>query len=313
MTELRCGTVALVGRPNAGKSTLVNRLVGDKVAIVSARPQTTRNRIVGVATRPAGQMVLFDLPGVHRPLHRMNARMMNEVRSSLEESDLVLHLIDGSSEWGRGEAFVFDLISGLPTVAAITKIDLIGDKNQLLPKFADYGERRPDTEIVPCSPLNGDGVDTLEETIFRHLPAGEHFYPEDTVSTQTERFFVAEIVREKLLAEVRNELPYATGVIVESFQELPGRMIISAVIFVERPTQKAIVIGKRGSMIKTIGMAARLELEKIFATSVHLETFVKVHANWRNDPWVLREMDPGIARSDDERDLEVPGLETTTE
>lgn len=293
----RSGYVALVGRPNAGKSTLVNALVGSKVAIVSPKPQTTRNRIVGILTEERGQAVFFDLPGVHRPLHKMNARMMQEVRGSLEEVDAVLHLIDASQPWGRGEEFLFELLAPVaaPVVGVLNKIDLVRPRSRLLPLMERYQERRPGAEVVPISALTGEGLDELRGVLFRELPEGPPLYPQDLTTTQTERFFVAEVVREKLLAATRDELPYTTGVVVELFEEEPDLLRVEAVIYVERPSQKAIVIGRGGRTIKAIGQAAREELEALLGIRLFLGLRVKVHRRWREDPRVLAQMEPGAA------------------
>jgi GTP-binding protein Era len=293
----RSGYVALVGRPNAGKSTLLNALVGEKVAIVSDKPQTTRNRIVGIMNDERGQVVFFDLPGVHRPLHKMNSRMMQEVRSALDEVDLVLHLTDASESWGQGEGFLFELLApvSVPVLGVLTKIDLVPDRSLLLPRIEEYGQRRPDSDVVPISALKSDGLDILAKQIFATLPECEPLFPEDITSTQTERFFVAEVVREKLLHRTRNELPYTTGVIVDYFKEDGDLLRVDAVIYVERSSQKGIVIGRGGRMLKSVGQAARMELEKVLGTKIYLSLHVKVHPRWRDDPRVLVQMEPGMA------------------
>ncbi len=293
----RSGTVALIGRPNAGKSTLLNALVGNKVAIVSDKPQTTRNRIIAILTQPRGQAVFFDLPGVHKPLHRMNTRMMQEVRSALEEVDVVLHLVDASVAWGGGEDFLFELLASIQpqVIGLLTKIDLVRDKGELLPLIARYRERRPGTPIIPISAPKGDGLEDLLDELFGRLPAGPHLYPGDLTTTQTERFFVAEVVREKLLHRTRGELPYTTGVVVELFDESDTLLHVEAVIYVERKSQKGIVIGKGGSMIRSVGQAAREDLERLLGIKIFLGLTVKVHARWRDDPRVLVAMDPGMA------------------
>lgn len=292
-----CGLAALVGRPNSGKSTLLNVLVGEKVAIVSSKPQTTRNRIVGVVSELRGQAVFFDLPGVHRPLHRMNRKMMQEVRSALEEVDLILHLVDASKAWGAGEEFLFDLLAPVTAavVGVLTKIDLVRPRERLLPLLDTYRRHRPDTEIVPISARTGDNLGELRETLFRLLPEGPPLYPAGVDTTQTERFFVAEVVREKLLHLTRDELPYTTGVLVESFEETPGLLRIGAVILVERQSQKAMVIGKGGRMIREIGRAAREDLEARLGSRLYLSLRVKVSPRWREDARVLVEMEPGVA------------------
>lgn len=293
----RSGTVALVGRPNAGKSTLLNALIEDKVAIVSDKPQTTRNRIVGILSEDRGQAVFFDLPGVHRPLHKMNSRMMQDVRSAMEEVDLVLHLLDASVSWGGGEEFLFELLRAVrpEVLGVLTKIDLVPAKSELLPLIARYRERRPGAVVVPISALVVDGLDALLDELFARLPEGPPLYPEDLTSTQTERFFAAEIVREKLLERTRGELPYTTGVVVDDFDEGENLLRIEATIYVERKSQKGIVIGRGGSMVRDVGQAAREELERVLGTRIYLGLRVKVHARWRDDPRILVEMEPGAA------------------
>ncbi len=297
----RSGTVALVGRPNAGKSTLLNALLGDKVAIVSAKPQTTRNRIIGILTEERGQVVFFDLPGVHRPKHKMNSRMMQEVRSALEEVDLVLHLLDASESWGGGEQFLFELLEPVkaPVLGVLTKIDLVKPKSALLPLLEDYCSRRPEATVLPISAPKNNGLESLMTEVFDHLPDGPLLYPEDVTTTQTERFFIAEVVREKLLHRTRNELPYTTGVLVDYLDEGETLLRISAVIYVERKSQKGIVIGKGGRMLKAVGTDARIELERLLGIKIFLELHVKVHPRWRDDVRVLREMEPGAAILED--------------
>ena len=308
--DLRSGTVALVGRPNAGKSTLLNAFIGDKVAIVSDRPQTTRNRIIGILTEERGQAVFFDLPGVHKPLHKMNARMMKEVQSALEEVDVVLHLVDSSEPWGGGEEYLFELLESIRprVVGVLTKIDLLSAKTDLLPLMERYVERRPGTPLVPISAIKGDGLKELLGELFSGLPSGPFFYPADLTSTQTERFFVAEVVREKLLERTRNELPYTTGVITDLFDESGRVLHLEVMIYVERKSQKGIVIGKGGRMIRAVGQAAREELETVLGTKIYLGLRVKVHPRWRDDPRVLREMEPGTADLGD-----IQGLVTENE
>jgi GTP-binding protein Era len=295
------GTVALVGRPNAGKSTLLNALMDDKVAIVSAKPQTTRNRIIGILTEARGQVVFFDLPGVHRPMHKMNSRMMTEVQSALEEVDLVLHLVDASQPWGGGEQFLFNLLEDVkpPVLGLLTKIDLVRPKQALLPMIEAYHAKRPGATVLPISAPERDGLNALCDEIFGLLPKGPPHYPADVTTTQSERFFIAELVREKLLHRTRNELPYTTGVVVDHLDESETLLRIDAVIYVERKSQKGIVIGKGGSMIKAVGQDARIELERLLGIKIYLELHVKVHARWRDDVRVLREMDPGAAIIDE--------------
>ena len=298
MTETkRFGAVALIGRPNAGKSTLLNALIGDKIAIVSDKPQTTRNRIVGILNDDRGQVVLFDLPGVHRPLHRMNRRMMQEVRSSLDEVDVALHLVDSSVPWGGGEDFLFGLLEPVTcdVIGVLTKVDLVRPKDRLLPLIDEYVRRRPESTVVPISAVTGEGLESLVTELIDALPEGPPMYPTNLSTTQTERFFMAESIREKLLAHVRSELPYSTGVVVDALEESDELLRINAVIYVERPSQKAIVIGRGGAMIKTVGRDAREELERLLGVRIYLDLRVKVHRRWRDDARVLLQMEPGMA------------------
>ncbi len=302
MTDTRrFGAVALVGRPNAGKSTLLNALIGDKIAIVSDKPQTTRNRIVGILNDDRGQVVLFDLPGVHRPLHRMNRRMMQEVRSSLEEVDVALHLVDSSVPWGGGEDFLFGLLEPVAcnVLGVLTKVDLVRPKDRLLPLIEEYVRRRPGSTVVPVSAVTGEGLESLLAELIGALPEGPPMYPADLSTTQTERFFVAELIREKLLKHLRSELPYSTGVVVDFIDESEELLRIDAVIYVERPSQKGIVIGKGGGMIRTVGREAREELERLLGIRIYLDLRVKVHRRWRDDARVLLQMEPGMADLDD--------------
>lgn len=300
-----------MGRPNAGKSTLLNALLGGKVAIVSAKPQTTRNRIIGILTEERGQVVFFDLPGVHRPKHKMNSRMMQEVRSALEEVDLVLHLVDASESWGGGEQFLFELLEPVkaPVLGVLTKIDLVKPKSALLPLLEDYCSRRPGATVLPISAPKNNGLESLMTEVFNHLPEGPPLYPEDVTTTQTERFFIAEVIREKLLHRTRNELPYTTGVLVDYLDEGETLLRVSAVIYVERKSQKGIVIGKGGRMLKAVGTDARIELERLLGIKIFMELHVKVHPRWRDDVRVLREMEPGAAILDDGT-WEIPDLES---
>lgn len=287
---MTCGFVALVGRPNAGKSTLINRLVGTKVAIVSNKPQTTRNRIVGVKTTSAAQIVYVDTPGVHRPLHRMNVRMVDVATQSISQSDVVCAVVDASADTGRGDAYLADLLgrARVPLVLALNKTDLV-EKPRLLPLMERWSRMAAFQEIVPISALTGDGSESLEQVFARLLPEGEPLYPDDYLTDQPERAYVAEVIREKLLRHTRDELPFSTAVVVDSFEEADERGLLRlyATIFVERDSQKAIVIGRGGAMIRTIGTEAREELEAFFRAKVFLDLRVKLKAGWREDPRVL--------------------------
>jgi GTP-binding protein Era len=290
----RSGFVAVVGRPNVGKSTLVNRLVGEKVAIVSDKPQTTRNRILAVLNRPGGQVVLFDTPGIHKPMHRMNERMVEAAVGSLGQVDLAVWLVDVTEEYGPGDRYVKDVLrrSGKPVILGLNKIDLI-PKPKLLPLIDQYHRLLDFVEVIPLSGLKGDNVDVLGERLVAHLPEGEPLYPDDFLTDQPERFFVAEMIREQILRHTREEIPYSTAVVVDSFKEGKPLVRIEASILVERDSQKGILIGRGGAMLKSIGSAARREIEAFLATQVYLGLFVKVREGWREDPGVLDEMGLG--------------------
>lgn len=290
---MKTGYVAMVGRPNAGKSTLVNRLVGTKVAIVSDKPQTTRTRIVGVRTTSTAQIVYLDTPGLHRPLHRLNVRMVDVAVTSMTQADVVCAVVDAAEDIGRGDAFVADLLGRVqaPVVLALNKTDLL-DKPRLLPLIERWNAMARFAEIVPVSALTGDGVDDLERVLLGFLPEGEPLYPEDYLTDQPERTYVAEVVREKLLRHTRDELPFTTAVVVDRFEEPDerGLLRVFCTILVERDSQKAIVIGKGGAMIRTIGTEARQELEQFFEARVFLDLRVKEKAGWREDPRVLDQL-----------------------
>ena len=293
----RAGFVAVVGRPNVGKSTLVNRLVGEKVAIVSDKPQTTRNRILAVMNRPGGQVVLFDTPGIHKPMHRMNERMVDTAVGSLGQVDLALWLVDAAEEYGPGDRYVAEVLrrAGKPVVLGLNKIDLV-DKPRLLPLIDQYRRLMDFAEVIPLSALAGDNVDLVSERLVAHLPEGDRLYPDDFLTDQPERFFVAEMVREQILRHTREEIPYSTAVVVDRFQEGEPLVRIEASILVERDSQKGILLGRGGAMLKAIGSAARREIESFLGTKVYLGLFVKVREGWREDPAVLDEMGLGKPR-----------------
>jgi GTP-binding protein Era len=290
---MKSGFVALAGRPNAGKSTLLNRLVGQKLAIISDKPQTTRNRITGVRNYPDGQVVFVDTPGVHRPLHRLNVRMVDAALEALREVDVVTAVVDASEPSGGGDRYVMDVIRNVrqPKVLALNKVDLL-PKEQLLPIIERYARDVGFSDIVPISALSGDNVDRLEQVILSHLPEGEPLYPDDYLTDRPERFFVAELVREQVLQHTRAELPFASAVVVDRFEEPDDKGILRlyCTILVERESQKGIVVGKAGAMIKAIGSAARVELERFFDLRVFLDLRVKVRADWREDERALDEL-----------------------
>lgn len=291
-TTFRAGFVAIIGRPNAGKSTLVNRLVGHKVAIVTSRPQTTRNRILGMANRPNAQIVLIDTPGIHRAESALGRQMMDELSQALEGIDVLAVMIDASQGLTKGDRLALERareFSG-SVVLLLNKIDLIA-KPALLPLIESVTKEGQFADIVPVSALSGDGVGIVLERLIAHLPQGEPYFPVDQFTDQPERFLAAEIVREKAMLVSRKEVPHAVGVLVESFEEGDKLIRIHATIQVEREGQKGILIGRGGETIKEIGTAARRELEEILGTKIFLELRVKVQPDWRDDPARVRQFD----------------------
>ncbi|MCE2513757.1 MAG: GTPase Era [Acidobacteria bacterium] len=330
---MRCGVASLIGRPNAGKSTLLNRLIGTKVAIVAGTPQTTRTRILGVKNVAGedagdgavaggsgrGQIVFVDTPGIHRPLHRMNVRMVDLAVSTITEVDVIVVVLDASVPPGAGDRFVLGLLDGVrtPVVLALNKIDRMA-KPRLLPLIDHYREQRDFAAIVPLSALTGDGVSRLEAVILDELPDGEPLYPDDYLTDQPERVLVAETVREKVLHHTRAELPFSTAVVVDRFEEetarpdaeaaaegerggdgaaralagprIGGLLRLYCSIVVERPSHKPIVIGRSGARLKQIGSEARVELERFFGARVYLDLHVRVREGWRESPRALRDL-----------------------
>lgn len=295
MTEsetFRCGFAAIVGRPNAGKSTLVNAWVAEKVSIVTPVPQTTRNRILGVANRPGAQVILMDTPGIHKPLSRLNRQMMSFVRDALESRDVVLLVVDASASFGSGDQFTLDLLKPYKASAilALNKIDHIR-KDRLLPLIDRYSKLYNFEEIVPISALRGAGLDTLLEAVMRRLPEGPALFPADYYTDQPERFLAAEMIREKVILQTHQELPYVTAVLIDEFQESDRLTRIRATIVVEKESQKPIIIGAEGKRVKQIGVEARKELEKLFPPQVFLELYVRVEPQWRDSRAVVSSLD----------------------
>ncbi|HJY86139.1 MAG TPA: GTPase Era [Candidatus Acidoferrales bacterium] len=288
----RSGFVSVVGRPNVGKSTLVNRLVGRKVAIVSPRPQTTRNLLLGIANLAEAQVVLMDTPGLHKPTSALGRQMMEEVDQALEGADLVAMLVDSSEQFGSGDRWALERVHDFsgPTFLVLNKIDLI-PKPRLLPLIDTYRSEAEFAEIVPVSALTGDGLPLLIEKFIAYLPAGKPFFPPDQFTDQPGRFLAGEIIREKAIALTRDEVPHALAVLVEDFEETPGLIRIRANIEVERAGQKGILIGRGGEMLKRVGTAARRELEQLLDTKVFLELYVQVRRHWRNNPALVRRLD----------------------
>jgi GTPase len=297
--RFKSGAVALIGRPNAGKSTLLNRIIGQKLAIVSDKPQTTRARVRGVKNyeaqgdAPAGQIVFVDTPGVHKPTHRLNARMVNTALEAMRDVDVVALLVDASVKAGPGDRFMLDVLKELetPVILALNKVDLI-KKARLLPLLDSYRQAHPFVEFVPLSAADGTNVDVLERLFLAHLPEGEPLYPPEYLTDQTERFFAAEMVREQVLRLTHDELPFSTTVVVDQFDETgdDGITKVYCTILVDRESQKPIVIGKAGAMIKAIGTAARAEMERELERRVYLDLHVKVKAEWRDNERLLDEI-----------------------
>lgn len=290
----KSGFVSIIGRPNSGKSTLLNRLVGEKVSIVTDKPQTTRHVVRGIVTRDEGQITFLDTPGIHKPVHRMNERMMKSVRESMADVDLLLLMADASAAFGRGDEFTLELLKPVATkkILLLNKIDRI-QKQKLLPIIERYSRLGSFEEIIPVSALTGENVESLVGEIFKHLPEGPQFYPADQISDQQERSIAAEMIREKLIVLTEEEMPYSTAVVIDRFEEGEKLHRIHASIFVERESQKAIVIGKAGQKLKEIGSEARKDLETFFARKVFLELHVKVKKNWRDDEDTLRTLGLG--------------------
>jgi GTP-binding protein Era len=295
----RSGFVCILGRPNAGKSTLLNALVGEKLAIISPKPQTTRNRITGIIHgkkqkgKPASQIVLIDTPGVHKPDSSLGRKMMTEVQEALAGCDIVLLIVDASHAFGPGDQFVIDMAkrSGTATFLLLNKIDLLRRKQDLLVAIDEYRKRHDFKQIIPLSARKREGLDLLVQKLIENLPEGPHYFSEDQITDQPVRFMAAESIREQILLQTGEEVPYATTVVVEQFEELPRLARISALIYCEREGQKGILLGKGGQMMKKVGTAARLQIQKMLGKKVFLELFVKVRPGWQNSREFVDELD----------------------
>ncbi len=289
--QQKSGFVSIVGRPNVGKSTLLNRVLGQKIAITSDKPQTTRNRILGIHTVPEGQVLFLDTPGIHRPKGRLNKYMVDQALNACTGVDLVFFLVEATDKPGGGDKFVMDILrqSGIPVFLVINKIDLV-KRETLLPLIDFYAQQFDFAEIVPVSAVTGEGVERLVASAIRYLPVGPHYYPEEMVTDLPERFIVAEMIREQLLRQTRDEIPHGVAVEVERFEEKPEKdlVVIGAVVHVERDTHKRIVLGKNGSRIRAIGQSARRELEGFLGSRVYLDLFVHVQKNWTDSSGQLR-------------------------
>jgi GTPase len=295
----RSGFVCILGRPNAGKSTLLNALVGEKLAIISPKPQTTRNRIQGIVHIPkskgnaGGQIVLIDTPGVHKPDSSLGRKMMVEVREALEGCDLVLVIMDATHKFDPRDQFALDLVkqAGTKAFLILNKIDRIREKSKLLPLIEEYRKLYDFSDVIPISALKRNGLDVLLNSVMAALPAGPPYFPEDQITDQPARFMAAEIIREQVLLNTSEEIPYATTVIVDDFEEGKKLTRVAATIYCEREGQKGILVGKGGQMLKKIGTAARLQMERMLGTKVFLELYVKVEAGWRESRRFVEELD----------------------
>lgn len=288
----KAGFAAILGRPNAGKSTLVNRLVGQKVAIVSSKPQTTRNRIQGIVNREDAQIVLIDTPGIHKPENELGRQMMEEVRQALQALDVLLLIVDAKAEFGGGDRFALEMVkhARAPAILLLNKVDAMA-KERLLPLIERYSKEHEFAEMIPISALTGDGLEIVLNEVVKRLPENPPYFPPDQYTDQPERFLAGEIVREKAIAASRQEVPYAIAVLVDGFAESAKLTRIRATIYVERDGQKGILIGKGGAMLKKIGTEARLELEELLGAKIFLELYVKVQQDWRDRPALVRQLD----------------------
>ncbi len=286
--DFKSGFIAIIGRPNVGKSTLLNCLLGEKISIISDKPQTTRNRIRGIVTTPKAQLVFIDTPGIHKPIHKMNELMVKAALGTYNEVDVILMLVEATDKPGGGDRFIIDSLAGVktPVFLLINKVDLV-EKERLLPLIAEYSGLYPFAEIIPVSALSGD-LGSLVETVVKRLPAGPRYFPDDQLTDQPERFVVAELVREKVFELTKDEIPYSSAVVIEQMREEPDLTRIHATIYVDRESQKGIVIGRNGALLKEIGTRARLDAEKLLGVKVFLQLWVKVKKDWREDDRMLR-------------------------
>jgi GTP-binding protein Era len=287
----RSGYVSITGRPNVGKSTLLNTILGEKVAIVTSKPQTTRNRIIGVKTLPDTQIIFIDTPGIHKPKHKLGKLMVREAKKSVEEVDLILFMVEPENP-SSGDRFIIEMLKGLnkPVFLLINKVDTVR-KPRILPVIDAYSKLYSFKDIIPISALTGDGVEILLKTIVKHLPEGPKYYPDDIVTDQLERFMVSEIIREKVMEQTEEEVPYSVAVEITHWSEREdGVVFIYANIYVEREGQKGIIIGKNGLRLKAIGSSARVEIEKLLGVKVFLDLWVKIKKDWRSNERILREL-----------------------
>lgn len=289
--QFKSGFIAIIGRPNVGKSTFMNRVIGQKIAIMSDKPQTTRNKIQGVLTDQEAQMIFIDTPGIHKPKHRLGDFMVKIAENTLNEVDAVLFMINAQEGYGRGDQYILDRLQKVnrPVFLVINKIDLI-HPDDIFPLIEQYKDKYDFKEVIPISALEGNNVTNLLQKLKEYLPEGPQYYPADQVTDHPERFIMSELIREKVLQLTREEIPHSIAVVIENIEKREnGKLFIQATIITERPTQKAILIGKQGSMLKTIGKKARQDIEALLGTKVFLELWVKVQKDWRNRESQLRE------------------------
>jgi GTP-binding protein Era len=292
-TAVKSGFVALIGRPNAGKSTLLNRLLGAKVAIVSEKPQTTRNQVRGIYDEERMQAVFLDTPGVHKPRHKLDERMMRSVTESIKGCDVALFVVDISTPYGKGEQYIAERLLKIkaPVLLLLNKMDLV-ERTSLLPQLSAWAERFPAMEQLPLSAATGENCPLLLDLLYKYLPEGPRYYPEGMLTDQPEQMLLAELVREQVLASTGQEIPHATAVTIAAIEERPdNRLYVEANIYVDRESQKGIMIGKEGAMLKKIGTAARREMERLLACPVYLELRVKTKRDWRNNERLLKSWD----------------------
>ncbi len=288
--KFQSGFISIVGRPNVGKSTLLNALLGEKIAIISDKPQTTRNRILGIVNAPQAQLVFMDTPGIHKPMHKMNEFMVRTALATYNEVDVILMLVEATEQPGGGDRYIIETLKDVktPVFLLINKIDLV-DKEKLLPLIRQYSSLYPFAELLPVSALKND-LQGLVDAIVKRLPEGPQYFPEDQLTDQPERFVVSEIIREKIFQLTKDEIPYSTAVVIEEMKEEPKLTRITAIIYVERDSQKGILIGTGGAMLKKIGSLARLDAEALLGTKIFLQLWVKVKKGWREDEHMLKNL-----------------------
>jgi GTPase len=290
-TTFKSGFVSIIGRPNVGKSTLLNRVIGQKIAIMSDKPQTTRNKVQGVLTRDDAQLVFMDTPGIHKPKHRLGDFMMKVAKNTLREVDLILYVVEADAKFGPGEQYIIERLqeTKTPVFLLINKIDKVSPE-ELLKVIDLYKDRYPFAEIIPISALEGNNVPTLVEQIVEHMEEGPQYYPADQVTDHPDRFIIAELIREKVLHLTKEEIPHSVAVVIEQIKKRDnGKVYVGATVIVERSSQKGIIIGKHGAMLKEVGQLARSDIEALLGSSVYLELWVKVQKDWRNRPSQLKD------------------------